>query len=119
MIALTLLAFLPSSAQGIRLSERVARLVLQDLALLDKMKADARIDSTTIHDLTIAYYYKDSALTASIKATEEADWKAHDYWALNEVSKKRIERQSKEIRKQRRLKWLFLIGSGVVFILAR
>ncbi len=101
-----------SSFSQISLSEKTAKLVLKDLAELDKRRALSINDSTKIVALTQAYYYKDSALTSSMKATEEADWIAKDNEKLYISSVESRKRALKEIKKQKVLKWAALGGMG-------
>ncbi len=103
------------SGQSILINSHQVKAVLKDRAELDLRRSNAITDSVATHALLMAYMYKDSALRASVRAIEEADFKAHDYWAMNEVSKQRIEAQRKEIRKQKRLKFIFLL-SGAIFV---
>ncbi len=107
-----------SSFSQISLSEKTAKLVLKDLAELDKRRALSINDSTKIVALTQAYYYKDSALTASIKATEEADRIAQDWHGISSEKDKNLSTAKKEIRKQKILKWCGFGLAGLIAILA-
>ncbi len=114
IIVLLLLKSTLLLGQDIRLTEKVAKLVLNDLSELDRRRKESVLDSMTISALNHAYYYKDSALQASRKALEQSDRIAQDFHATSNIKDKELGQAKKEIRKQKFLKWC---GFGLAAII--
>lgn len=113
------LSWIQCSGQGtVTLSEKTARKVLVDLAELDMRRVDARFDSAAIVELTAAYFYKDSALQASRNEAVLLSMDVKDAGAMYGLKDQDLQRANKEVRKQKRLKWLCLIGMAGLGILA-
>lgn len=113
------LSWIPCSGQGtVVLSEGTARKVLIELAELDMRRVDAKFDSAAIAELTQAYFYKDSALQASSHEAALQARNTQDAQAMYGMKDQDLQLANKEIRKQKRLKWLAIIGMGCLGILA-
>ena len=108
-----------SSGQSFSASEwdRISLGILNMRSENLKLKAEAAIDSTTIQELTRAYYYKDSAFVKCKEAVQESTRIAQDNHALYLIREQEVKDAKKEIRKQKRLKWLSL-GLGIFGLLA-
>lgn len=86
---------------------KIARLVLKDLAELDMRRLDAKSDSATITDLYQANFELENQARDLTKALKECD-------GGSEEKDKLIVRQGKEIKKQKGLKVLAIVGMGLV-----
>lgn len=105
-------------SQDIRISTKIAKAVLKDLADLDRLRADYKTDSVVIAKLTLAYTYKNEALQKSIRAGIEADRIAQDYHHLYVISDIEVGLQKKEVKRQTFLKWIGFGVAGLVVILS-
>lgn len=102
----------PATGQ-IQLGERKAKLILRDLAELDRRRQDAALDSMEIHALKLAYNYKDSALISCRSAIVIAARIERDKDGIIAIQDKKLDQARKELRKQKFLKW---VGFGLAAI---
>ncbi len=118
IIALLLLSWTLASGQDIHLTEKVAKQVLNDLAELDRRRKEAVLDSMEIHALKLAYSYKDSALYACRSAVVIAARIERDKDGELGIREKELIQAKKEVRAQKRLKWLGFGIAALVVILS-
>ncbi len=116
LLALTLLCR-PVTAQ-IQLSDRVGKLILKDLAELDRRRKEAFLDSMSISALNLAYDAKGQALTQARTAIMELEGMRNDDRQLLIIMEADNSKLTKEVRTQKRLKWLAIGGMGIIAILA-
>ena len=101
----------------IRINSFQARAILKNYAELGQLRGIIRIDSGQIDALTKAYYYKDSAFQSMTKAQVESSNVAQEYHAMYVQSDKSLSAAKKEIRRQKRIKILTMIGAGVIVLI--
>ena len=95
-----------------------ARSILKEHAELIQLRALRRIDSLSYADLTTAYFYKDSALQFMQSAQIESDRIAQSYHEMYVQSDILLISTKKEIRRQKRIKVLTMVGAGVIVLLS-
>lgn len=102
------------SGQGIPVSTKVAQAILIDLSELDQRRLDAVADSLTIAGLQKAYEQeKNATLNAVLFGDREKELKDLEVEKLD-ICEEENSRKMKEIRHQKRLKWLAIIGLFVL-----
>lgn len=77
----------------------------------------AKTDSVAYQDLLLAYNYKDSAFRASQFANQESYRVAQSYAEMYHESDKALSEAKKEVRRQKRLKWVFVAAGAVMVVL--
>lgn len=82
------------------------------------LREQYKADSAQISNLTQAYYFKTEALKQAETAISAAMGQAQDWHGLYETRDKQLSEAKKEVRKQKRIKWLCIIGGvlGVVLL---
>jgi len=99
-------------------SDRIGKLILKDLAELDRRRKEAFLDSMSISALNLAYDAKGQALTQARTAIAELEAMRNDDRQLLNIMESDNNKLTKEVRKQKALKWAFAGGMILVAILA-
>lgn len=102
----------------IRLSDRVGKLILKDLAELDRRRKEAFLDSMSISALNLAYQAKSTALNQARSAINELEGLRNDERGLLEIQEAKNKTFVKEVKKQKFLKWLGFGGMALVATIA-
>lgn len=76
-----------------------------------------RIDSISYANMVTAYYFKDSAYQAMTQAQQATHESAQAYAELYHNSDKTVSGLKKEVRRQKRLRILTMVGAGVIVLL--
>ncbi len=124
LTALLLISSIPLFSQPIQrdraistLNEHQVRAILKDHAELEMLREVRRIDSISYANMVTAYYFKDSAYQAMTQAQQATHESAQAYAELYHNSDKTVSGLKKEVRRQKRLRILTMVGAGVIVLL--
>lgn len=97
--------------------EIISLAILDEHAEVIRLRTDAVTDSIAYQDLLTAFYFKDSSLQQSQKATADAQRIGNDFLALGSITEEQLAKAKKDLRKQKALKWLGFGLAGLSVIL--
>lgn len=96
--------------------EIISRNILDEHSDNARLRAEAKADSVQIAALTLAYTFKNEALQEALKAYAEANRIGQDWHKMYTVSEVQAIAYKKAYRKQKFLKWVAVVGIGLVAV---
>lgn len=118
LTAFLILSSIVASGQGIQISDRQAKLILKDLTELDMRRKEAVLDSIEKARLTLAYNYSKIETAKALEANKEAHNQIDEHREIIVAKDKELLATKRELRKQKRIKWLGFGVAALVVVLS-